>query len=146
MIDVECRNRYRLPAINFCPQSARTERERDAYEVNRMSEIENESVETSDNRNTILLLVKVCLFTVFLFGVLIRIFIPIETFRHLADVLMMVAVLGRLFMYVRALKPSLFFPKQDNSSPLSLIDKKETILSTYDQRSRTPLERVISDK
>ena len=111
-----------------------------------MSEIENESVETSDKRNTILLLVKVCLFTVFLLGVLIRIFIPIETFRHLADVLMMIAVLGRLFMYVRALNPSLFFPKQDNSSPLSLIEKKETNLSSYDQRSRTPLERVISDK
>ena len=111
-----------------------------------MSEIENEALETGDNRNTILLLVKVCLFTVFLFGVLIRIFIRIETFRHLADLLMMVAVLGRLLMYVRALNPSLFFPKQDNSSPLSLIDKKETILTTYDQRSRTPLERVISDK
>ena len=111
-----------------------------------MSEIDNESVETSDNRNSLLVLVKVCLFTVFLLGVLIRIFIPIETFRHLADVLMMVAVLGRLFMYVRALNPSLFFPKQDNSSPLSLIDKKETNLSSYDQRSRTPLERVISDK
>jgi hypothetical protein len=111
-----------------------------------MSEIDNESVETSDNRNSILVLVKVCLFTVFLLGVLIRIFIPIETFRHLADVLMMVAVLGRLFIYVRALNPSLFFPKQDTSSPLSLIDKKETNLSSYDQRSRTPLERVISDK
>jgi hypothetical protein len=59
---------------------------------------------------------------------------------------MMVAVLGRLFIYVRALNPSLFFPKQDTSSPLSLIDKKETNLSSYDQRSRTPLERVISDK
>jgi hypothetical protein len=111
-----------------------------------MSEIEDDSVETSDNRNTILLLAKVCLLTVFLLGVLIRIFIPIETFRRLADLLMMLGALGRLFMYVRALKPSLFFPKQDNSSPLSLIDKKETILSTYDQRSRTPLERVISDK
>ena len=111
-----------------------------------MSELENESVETSDNRNNISLLIKVCLLAVFLFGVLMRIFITLETFWRLADVLMMLAVLGRLFMYVRALKPSLFFPKQDNSSPLSLIDKKESILSSYDQRSRTPLERVISDK
>jgi hypothetical protein len=111
-----------------------------------MSEIENDSVEGSDNRNTVLLLVKVCLFTVFLFGVLMRIFIPVETFTHLANVLMWIAVLGRLFMYVRALNPSLFRPRQDCSSPLSLIDKKEAIVSSYDQRTRTPLERVILDK
>ena len=109
-----------------------------------MSEIE--SAEIKEQGNNILLVVKVCLFTVFLFGVLMRIFIPIETFRHLANLLMMVAVLGRLLMYVRALNPSLFLPKQDNSSPLSLIEKKEAIVSSYDQGTRTPLERVILDK
>jgi hypothetical protein len=107
---------------------------------------ETEPVEITDQRNSSLLLIKVCLFAVFLLGVLIRIFIPIETFRHLADVLMMIAVLGRLFMYVRHLNPSRFFPKEANCSPLSLIDKKEAVISTYDQRIRTPLERVISDK
>ena len=107
---------------------------------------ETESVEIIDQRNSILLLIKVCLLIVFLLGVLIRIFIPIETFRHLADVLMMIAVLGRLFMYVRHLNPSRFFPKEVNCSPLSLIDRKEAVVSTYDQRTRTPLERVISDK
>ncbi|HSE33846.1 MAG TPA: hypothetical protein VLA93_19905 [Pyrinomonadaceae bacterium] len=111
-----------------------------------MNELNGEFVEISDQHNSILLLIKVCLFTVFLLGVLMRIFIPIETFRHLADVLMMLAVLGRLFIYVKALNPSLFLPKQDNSAPLSLIDKKEAIVSTYDQRTRTPLERVIGDK
>ena len=111
-----------------------------------MSETKNESLELSDEHKTPQLLIKVCLLIVFLFGVLIRIFIPLENFMRLADVLMMVAVLGRLFMYVRALNPARFFPKQDNSSPLSLIDKKETVVSTYDQRTRTPLERVILDK
>jgi hypothetical protein len=111
-----------------------------------MSDLNGELVEIPDQRRTSLLLIKICLFTVFLFGVLMRIFIPLVTVRHLADVLMMLAALGRLFIYVRALNPSLFLSKQDNSSPLSLIEKKETILSSYDQRSRTPLERVISDK
>lgn len=111
-----------------------------------MSEIQNESAEISDHHARMLLLIKVCLFTVFLLGVLMRIFLPLENFTHLADVLMMIAVLGRLFMYVRHLNPSRFFPKEANCSPLSLIDKKEAIISTYDQRTRTPLERVISDK
>jgi len=44
------------------------------------------------------------------------------------------------------LNPSLFLPKEDNSSPLSLSDKKEADISTYDHRTRTPLERVILDK
>jgi hypothetical protein len=115
-------------------------------EAKNMSDLNGELIEIPDQHRTSLLLIKVCLFTVFLFGVLMRIFIPIETFRHLANVLMMIAVLGRLFMYVRALNPSLFLPKQNNSSPLSLIDKKEAIVSSYDQGTRTPLERIILDK
>ena len=111
-----------------------------------MSENKSEPVESTDQHSTGLLWVKVCLFTLFFIGVLLRISDPFENATHLADVLMWIAVLGRLFMYVRSLKPSLFFPKQDNSSLLQLIDKKETVVSTYDQRTRTPLERVISDK
>ena len=111
-----------------------------------MTQIKTDPVDSSDQRNNSMVLVKIGLYIVFLFGVLMRIFSPFETFTHLADVLMMIAVLGRLFMYVRALNPSLFLPKQHDSSPLSLIEKKETAISTYDQRTRTPLERVISDK
>ena len=110
-----------------------------------MSEI-NDDGNGSARNNTSLLLIKVGLLMVFLIGVLIRIFIPIETFHHLADLLMASAALARLFMYVKSLKPSLFLPKQDNSSPLSLIEKRETLVQTYDQRKLTPLERVISDK
>lgn len=110
-----------------------------------MSESEDDSMERPHQHNVSLVLIKICLLTVFLFGVLMRIFAPFENFRHLADVLMWVAVLGRLFMYVRALNPALFLPKEDNSSPLRLIEKKEPIITTYDQRTRTPLERVIED-
>ena len=108
-----------------------------------MSEIQDEC---TDHPHNPLVFIKVCLFTVFLLGVLMRIFIPFENFRHLADILMMLAVLGRLFMYVRALNPARFFPRQEDLSPLQLIEKRETVVATYDQRTRTPLERVISDK
>ena len=111
-----------------------------------MEEIKDESINTSERNTTILMLPKVGLFILFLTGVLIRIFIPIKNFVHLADLMMWVAVLGRLFMYVRGLNPSLFSPKRDTVSPLHLIDKKETVIPSYDQRTLTPLERVISDK
>ena len=105
----------------------------------------SESKEDSMERPHQHVLLKICLFTLFLLGVLMRIFAPFETFRHLADILMWLAVLGRLFMYVRALNPAFFLPKEDNSSPLRLVEKKEPIITTYDQRTRTPLERVIED-
>ena len=111
-----------------------------------MEEIKAESRNTSERNTTILLLTKVGLFMLFLFGVLMRIFIPIENFIHLADVMMSVAVLGRLFMYVRGLNPSHFFPKRDTVLSLHLIDKKETVIASYDQQTLTPLERVISEK
>jgi hypothetical protein len=111
-----------------------------------MSESKDESMECPHQNSASIVLIKIVLFTVFLCGVLMRIFAPFENFRHLADVLMWLAVLGRLFMYVRALSPALFLPKEDNSSSLRLIEKKEAIITTYDQRTRTPLERVIEDR
>jgi Na+-transporting NADH:ubiquinone oxidoreductase subunit NqrB len=109
-----------------------------------VEEIQNESVNTSTKN--IALLTKVGLLIIFLSGLLIRIFVPIVNFQHLANILMSVAVLGRLFMYVRSLNPALFFPKRETFSTLQLIDKKEAVVASYDQRTLTPLERVISDK
>jgi len=111
-----------------------------------MSEIKNECVKIGDRNNSLLVLLKVGLLAVFLFGVLMRIFIPIKNFTHLADVLMMLAVLGRLFMYVRGLNPTIFLPKQNTLSRLGLSNKTEPRISSYDHRPLTPLERVISDK
>ena len=111
-----------------------------------MEEIKNECVKIAGPNNTISLLTRVGLLMLFLFGLLIRIFIPVENFQHLATLLMSVAVLGRLFMYVRGLNPSLFFPKRETFSTLHLIDKRETLVPSYDQRTLTPLERVISNK
>ena len=109
-----------------------------------MSEITEESASTS-NDNTFLLLVKIGLLMLFLFGLLMKIFIPIENFRHLANLLMSVAVLGRAFMYVRTLRPSLFLP-QNKFAGLRLIDKRDSVVPAYDKKTLTPFERVISDE
>jgi hypothetical protein len=111
-----------------------------------VSEIKNECVKIGERNNPVLLLLKVGLLSLFLSGVLTRIFIPGVNFRHLADLLMMVAVLGRLFMYVRSLNPSFFLPKQNTLSSLRLSNKTEPAIQSYDHRTLTPLERVIKDK
>lgn len=96
----------------------------------------------STGRNSLLLLAKIGFLVIFLIGVLIRIFIPLTNFDHLSTVLMWVGVLGRLFIYVRALNPSVFLPKQ-NRSPLSLVERRNNIVPSYDRSALTPLERVI---
>jgi hypothetical protein len=111
-----------------------------------MSEISDESVKNGSENGSPVLWLKVALLAMFLFGVLMRIFIPILTFQRLADLLMAIAVLCRLFMYVRSLHPSIFLPKENPLSELHLVDKPELTFSNYDQRSLSPLERVISDK
>ena len=111
-----------------------------------MSEVKNECVKIGERNNSFLLLLKVGLLSLFLSGVLVRIFIPGVNFRHLADLLMAVAVLGRVFMYVRGLNPSFFLPKQNTLSRLRLTNTGEPAISGYDHQALTPLERVISDK
>ena len=64
--------------------------------------------------------------------------------HHLGDILILVAVSGRLFFYVRGLNPSRFTSKDEPSSPL-MLNNGLASFTAYDQRRRTPLERVISD-
>lgn len=110
-----------------------------------MSDVRDECVKIGERNNSLLLLLKVGLLTLFLTGVLMRIFIPGVNFRHLAHLLIAVAILGGLFMYVRGLNPSIFLPKQNTLSRLSL-NEGEIPIPRYDQQTLTPLERVISDK
>jgi hypothetical protein len=89
---------------------------------------------------------KVFLILVFVSGVFIRIFAPEYHMTRVGDILMAVGVLGRLWFYVRELTPSTFLSKSEISSPLRLIDKSPTSIAAYDQKWRTPVERVIFDK
>ena len=89
---------------------------------------------------------KLFLIVVFLSGVFIRILAPEYHLTRVGDILMVVGILGRLWFYVRELTPSTFLSKSEISSPLRLIDKSQTSIAAYDQKRRTPVERVIFDK
>ncbi|HVQ39707.1 MAG TPA: permease prefix domain 1-containing protein [Pyrinomonadaceae bacterium] len=110
-----------------------------------VEQIKEHCVEISRNNRPIIRALKFLLVLLFLGGVSIRIFSPELHLTRVGDVLIMVAVLGRLFFYVRSLGPAHFASQPGTSSPLMLNDPTLSSISAYDQRRRTPLERVISD-
>lgn len=109
-------------------------------------QIKDECVEISSRRHPLILVLKSFLVLVFLAGVAVRVFSPEYHLTHLGDVLIMVGILGRLFVYARGLSPSSFVSKPADRSPLRLRDQSETSIAAHDQDKRTPVERVICDK
>jgi len=107
--------------------------------------IKNECVEISRRRHPAVRLLKSFLLLVFLAGVLVRVFSPEYHLTRVGDVLMAVSDLSRLWLYVRGLNPSRFLSEANESSPLKLNDSQMSF-TAYDQRERTPVERVISYK
>lgn len=80
---------------------------------------------------------------VFVTGVLVRIFGMDYHVTRVGNILMMVGVLSRLLLYLRITNP--FVSKPDESVLIKLTDSPIS-LAAYDQRGRTPVERVISSK
>ena len=110
-----------------------------------VEQIKNECVAISRRRHPAVRLLKSFLLLVFLAGVLVRVFSPEYHLTRVGDILMAVGVLGRLWLYVRGLNPSRFLSEANDSSPLKLNDSQMPF-TAYDQKERTPVERVISYK
>jgi len=110
-----------------------------------VDQIKNECVEISRRRHPAVRLFKSFLLLVFFAGVLVRVFSPEYHLTRVGNVLMAVSVLSRLWLYVRGLNPSRFLSEATDSSPLKLNDSQMSF-TAYDQRERTPVERVISYK
>jgi nitrogen regulatory protein PII-like uncharacterized protein len=87
-------------------------------------------------------------FLVFLFlaGVLVRVFSTELHVTRVGNLLIAIAIAGRLFLYVRGLNPSRFRSQHETSSPLMLSVSAPSLIKAYDERRLTPVERVIADK
>lgn len=107
--------------------------------------IKDQCIEISRRHNPLLSTLKAFTLLVFLVGVLVRVFSPELHLTRVGDILIVVGLLGRLFVYVRGLNSSNFMARPETLSPLRLNDKPRPI-TVYDQRERTPVERVIFDK
>lgn len=111
-----------------------------------IQQIKDQCVEISGRQSPLIRALKSLLIPVFLFGVLLRVFSTEIHFLRIGDLLIFVAILGRLLLYVRGLNPSRFRSKPETSSPLMLNDKSQISIAAYDRRRLSPVERVISDK
>ena len=108
-----------------------------------VKQVKDQCVKIRRNNRRLTRALKSFLILVFLVGILVRFFSTDFNVHHLGDILIFVAVSGRMFFYVRSLKPSHFTSKHDPS--LLLKHHGLTSFAAYDQSNRTPLERVISD-
>ena len=111
-----------------------------------IQQIKDQCVEISERQSPLMRTLKSLLIPVFLFGVLLRVLSTEIHVLRIGDLLIFVAILGRLLLYVRCLNPSSFRSKPETSSSLMLTDKSEISIAAYDRRTLSPVERVISDK
>jgi hypothetical protein len=110
-----------------------------------VNQIKDQCAEISRRNNPLLRALKAFMILVFLVGILVRVFSIEFHLTRVGAVLIAVGVMGRLLLYVRGLNPSIFLSKPETLSPLRLNDKSPTI-TAYDERERTPVERVIFEK
>ena len=109
-----------------------------------LEQFRDQCVEIGRRNRPSLRALKLLVSLIFLLGILVRVFSPEYHVTRVGTILMAVGFLGRLLLYVRCLNPS-SITNQVDSAPLKLFDSKVSI-EAYDQRNRTPVERVISYK
>lgn len=89
---------------------------------------------------------KSFLILVFLTGVMVHVFSANLYVRHVGEMLIGVAVLSRVLLYARGLIPSGFLPPIETSALSLFDDGSRTLIAAYNEKHRTPIERVISDE
>ena len=107
-------------------------------------QIRDQSVEVNKSGRPLVVALKCFLILLFLAGVCVRIIGTELHATRVGDMLMLIGALGRLFLYARYSSRTNLIAEQQTKSPLKLRETPQP--SVYDQRKRTPLERVISDE
>jgi hypothetical protein len=108
-------------------QNAGTFEEAQASALKRFGDVEqvrDECVEISKRSRAVVRALKSLTVLVFLGGILLRIFSTELHVDRVGQMLIAIGVMGRLFLYVRSLKPAVFRQKSDTSSPLMLRQSK----------------------
>ena len=108
-------------------------------------QIRDECVEISTRNSLQNRALKCLLILIFVAGVLVHGLATDYRVTRIGDILMMIGVLGRLLVYVRSLHRSRFLSDTIDPSPLKL-NISQVSFTAYDQKMRTPVERVISCK
>ena len=92
-----------------------------------VEQVKDECVEISKRKRPFTRALKSFFVLAFLAGIFVRIFATELRVDRVGQMLIIIAVMGRLFLYVRGLKPAGFRPEPDTTaSPLSLDSTAKT--------------------
>lgn len=97
-----------------------------------VEDVKDECVEISKRKHPFTRALKSLLILTFFAGVLVRIFGTELHVDRVGQMLMIIGIIGRIFLYVRDLKPAVFRPKSDTSSPLMLNSTYKAPVSIFD--------------
>lgn len=144
-IEDELRFHLDLLTDEHCRQSMSPEEARLKAEARfgNFEEIRDQCVEISMRTSLHTRALKCLLILIFLTGVLVHGLAMEYRVTRIGDVLMMIGLLGRLLVYVRGLQRSSFLSEAIETSPLKL-NVGQVPFTAYDQKMRTPVERIIS--
>jgi len=147
--EIEEELRFHLLLTEEQFQLEMTEADAKAAALRRFGDVErikDQCFEISRRSHRSVLAARSFLIFLFLAGVLVRVFSTELHVTRVGGLLIAIAIAGRLFLYVRGLNPSRFRSQHEASSPLMLSDKAPSLIQAYDERTLTPVERVIADK
>ena len=97
-----------------------------------VEQVKDECVEISKRRHPFTRALKSFFILTFLAGIFVRIFSTELHFDRVGQMLIAIGVMGRLFLYVRGLKPAGVRPESDTPSPLMLNNTVKTPASLFD--------------
>ena len=101
-----------------------------------VEQVKDECVEISKRKHPFTRALKSFFILVFLAGVFVRILGTELHVDRVGTMLITIAVIGRLFLYVRGLRPAVFRPKTDSSSALILNSTFKTATSLFETTFR----------
>lgn len=133
-VEEELRFHLDMLARDHCQLNVSTTEAR-AFALKRFGNVElirDQCVEISKRKSPFARVMKSFLILIFLAGIFVRIFGTELHVVRVGAMLITVAVMGRLFLYVRGLKPSGFRPTSEASSPLMLNSTTKTPTSLFE--------------
>jgi hypothetical protein len=111
-----------------------------------VAKVRRECIEIRRRNGALVRALKSILILMFLIGISLRVFSSEITVMHMGDLLAVIAVMGRLFIYVRAIRPPGSPLKHTPPTLLSLTRGPRPSRLDQNEKPLTPVERIIFDK
>lgn len=130
--------------LGMTPEQASAEALRRFGDV---AKIKSDCLKIGNRNRPVVRALKVSLIAAFVGGMVLHITAADIFIRHVGDVLILNAVLGRALLHVRQSLRSARFRTEAAAGATLLPDaaRHPTVIPAYDEQGRTPVERAMSD-